>query len=88
MLLRLALTHTAGAGLFIGLWQTAIALPPGPTDVRLVLAGLAIPTLAGIGSGFAIASAEHRREHAAPAAPVPAPRPAITQAAAKELTAR
>ncbi len=85
MLFRLAASHTAGAAVFIGVWQTAIALPPGPTDVRLVLAGLAIPTLAGIGSGFAIATAEHRREQAAP---VPAPRPAITQAAPKELTAR
>ncbi|MFE7874602.1 hypothetical protein ACFUYE_30165 [Micromonospora humida] len=85
MLLRLAVTHTAGAGLFIGVWQTAIALPPGPTDVRLVLAGLAIPTLAAVGSGFAIATAEHRREQAAP---MPAQRPAIAHTAPKELTAR
>ncbi|MEU8185986.1 hypothetical protein [Micromonospora carbonacea] len=83
---RLVAAHTVGASVFIGVWQAAIALPAGPTDVRLVLAGLTIPTLAATGSALTIATAQYRREYGEQAASVPAPRPA--PAARKELTAR
>ncbi|MEU5549183.1 hypothetical protein ABZ738_05390 [Micromonospora sp. NPDC047793] len=56
---------TAGTTAVIAVWQTAIALPPGPTDVRLVLAGLVIPVLAAGGSLLTIAAAEGRTEQPA-----------------------
>jgi len=73
---RLVASHTVGAAVFIGVWQSAIALPPGPADVRLVLAGLTIPTLAAAGSAFAIATATHRREQVQQAVPAQRPAPA------------
>lgn len=85
MMFRLVSSHAVGTAVFIGVWQAAIALPPGPTDVRLVLAGLTIPTLAAIGSALTIATAQYRREHAEQAAQVPAQRLAAP-IRAKELT--
>ncbi|MEW2474589.1 hypothetical protein AB0875_12440 [Micromonospora gifhornensis] len=57
--------HAAGTAVFVALGEAAVALPPGPTDVRAALAALTIPVLAAGGSLLAIAVAEGRKQQQA-----------------------
>lgn len=70
---RLVTAHGIGVAVAIVAWQVAIAAPDGPTDVRLVLAGLVGPVLAGTASLAAIAAGQDRRQQPTPT-PVPQPR--------------
>lgn len=64
---RILAAHGIGTAVAITAWQVAIAAPAGPADVKLVLAGLTIPTLCAGGSLLAIAVAEGRKQQAATA---------------------